>query len=404
MGWHTVKKLPRPIWGVGFVTLCLNLSSIIVFSLSPLYLTQRFGISRFSLGILEGSIEFIALGTRIIAGFICDAMVKRKPLLLIAVGLSFVSRPLFPLANNIFIVFLSRSIERVANGLQATPREALIGDFAPPKLRGSAYGLRESLGKMGSFLGAGIAMIWLLYNVDSLYEIFWFTCIPPLLGLILLILIVHDKPQLVTSSTTAKTSFKVRFKEVFSYQNITSLKQNYWIVVLISFMFMLSNYSGAFVILQGKHVTQLDIIAPLSMVLQNGMAMMTALPIGRLFDRYSHTLILGIGFCIVIVANIVFIMATNMAMVLLGAGLWGIQLAMTQSLLVAKIAINSQEKNRGTAFALYYLAIGIAFLIANSVMGKISDSFSLGWGFGYSLTIAVIALGMLPLLKLTKSE
>lgn len=387
------RELPATIWGVGLVTLCLNLSSIIVISLSPLYLTQVFGLSCLGLGLIEGAMEFIALTTRIFAGFLCDALAKRKPLLMMAVGLVTLARPIFPLAGDVTWIFFSRSLERIGNGLQATPREALIGDFAPQHLKGSAYGLRETLGKLGSFLGAILAMIWLTDRVDSYTPIFWFTAIPPVLALLVVMFFVQDKQSQVTRS------FKEGLFSVFSKSNFQSLSGQYWCVIIISFLFMLSNYSGAFMILQGKRVTGLDTIAPLTMIVQNSMAMLVAYPLGRLFDRHSHRLILGAGFATVILSNLFLAHATSMTHILLGAGLWGVQMAMTQSILVALVALNCQRQNRGTAFAIYYFFIGTAFFASNYIIGLLNDNFSALHGFYYSIVVAGVAFFFLPLLK-----
>lgn len=52
-------KIPYMIWIIGISTMLVNLSSIMVFSLTPIYLTQVFGMTTFHLGILEGIVEFI---------------------------------------------------------------------------------------------------------------------------------------------------------------------------------------------------------------------------------------------------------------------------------------------------------------------------------------------------------
>lgn len=390
---HHPRQIPATIWGVGLVTMCLTLSSVIVISLSPLYLTQVFGLSCLGLGLIEGAMEFIALTTRIFAGFVCDALAKRKPLLLMAVGLVTVARPIFPMAGDVTFIFLSRSLERIGNGLQATPRDALIGDFAPAHMRGAAYGLRETLGKLGAFLGALLAMFWLSTNVESYTPIFWFTAIPPFIALLLVWFMVKDKEAHHTRS------FKEGLKTVFSKANFKSLKNQYWCVIVISFLFMLSNYSGAFMILQGKKITGQDSIAPLTMIVQNSLAMLVAYPLGRLFDRYSHRVILGCGFGIVILSNLFLAHGTSLVHILIGAGLWGIQMAMTQSLLVALVAINCVRENRGTAFAIYYLFIGTAFFFSNYIIGYLTDTYSSTHGFYYSILVAGVAFFFLPLLE-----
>lgn len=51
-----LTQVPATVWILGTMSLLLNVSSIMIFSLSPLYLTQVFGLTTLSLGMLEGAI------------------------------------------------------------------------------------------------------------------------------------------------------------------------------------------------------------------------------------------------------------------------------------------------------------------------------------------------------------
>jgi MFS family permease len=389
---NVLFSLPFTIWGVGLVVLLINFSTIIIYSLLPFYLIDVFHISCSGLGQLEGVVEFLALTTRIFAGILSDIMHRRKPLLLAAVALIAIARPIFPLAPNMIWILVSRLFDRIGNGLQATPREALIGDYAPPGKKGTCYGLRESLGKVGSFLGAGLTLIWLSMHFSSYENVFWVASITPLLAVLLVILFIKDLPSLIRTPTHKRTT-------IFAWENVTRLSQNYWFTIILSFLFMLTNYSGAFLILQGKQVTGSETIAPLAMIVQNFAAMLVAYPMGRLFDRYNHRLILGAGFIVVIISNMCLAFAMNAWFILLGAFFWGIQFAWTQSLFVAKVASYSNKDNRGTAFAIYYLFVGLGYLICNTVFGKLTDLYSLQYGFFFSSAVAAIAFFFLPLIK-----
>lgn len=388
---NVLFSLPPMIWRVGLVVLIINFSTIIIYSLLPKYLTQVFHISCTSLGLLDAVVELIALTTRVFAGVLSDLMHRRKPLLLIAVSLVAVARPIFPLAPNMIWILVSRITDRIGNGLQATPREALIGDYAPPAMRGTSYGLRESLGKVGSFLGAGFALIWLGMHFSS-QGIFWVASITPLFAVAIVIFYIKDLPSLVPTHLTKRTT-------IFAWKNVKQLSQDYWCTIFISFLFMLTNYSMSFLILQGDRVTGLENIGPLCMLVQNTAAMLVAYPIGRLFDQYNHRLILGAGFGVIILANMCLAFAPNVWFIALGAAFWGVQFAWSQSLLVAKVASYSNKDNRGTAFAIYYLSIGVGYFICNTVFGKLSDLYSLQYGFFFSAAVAALAFFFLPLIK-----
>lgn len=413
-------SLPQSIWGIGIVTLLMNLSTVIIFSLSPMYLTAVLGVSTLSLGIFEGVVEAVAWFTRIFSGFISDYLRKRRPLLFIAYGLAALSRPIFALAPSFVWIFIARSVDRLGNGLQATPREALVGDTAPEGTKGACYGLRQTLGVTGSLIGALGVIYWIQENGVNYQTIFWMASIPPVLAVLTLGFFVKEpKPKMAKTSEGAST------KEIaarrFSWRDLKTLKKEYWLVVGVASLFMLSNYSGAFMILQAKSVTNKITAAPLVMIFQNLASMLAAYPIGRLSDRFDRRKLLAIGFLTVIVSNLFLGFAPSQLFILIGASLWGMQLGITQSLLVAKVADTTTPWIRGTAFGIYYVSIALSLLLTNTITGHVfgleaplkallessSFPFFASWqditgpqaAFLLSSLFAVIALLCLPVLK-----
>jgi MFS family permease len=386
-----IRTIPRTIWAIGLVTLLMNLSSIVVFSLSPIYLTAVLGVTNFGIGIFEGAVEALSWFTRIFSGVISDYWRKRKPLLFMASTFAALSRPIFAWAPSVGWVFFARSIDRIGNGLQATPREALVGDHAPKDLKGTCYGLRQTLSVIGSFIGAIGVYYWVQDKSIDYRTIFWGASVPPIIALIILFFMVKDSPQ----ETLPKT--KQKFKDTL--QHIKDLKPSFWRVLMVAFIFMLSNYSGAFMILQAKHVTQSLTIAPQTMIFQNLATMLAAFPIGRLSDRMDRRILLGIGFIIAIVSNLLLGFAEDQVMILLGATLWGAQLGVTQSLFVTKVADHTSPDVRGTAFGIYYVSIGLSLFLSNSQVGWLTDTFEPVYGFMASSVYAFIALLCLPLIK-----
>lgn len=391
--------LPKNIWAIGLMSLCINLSSVIIFSLSPLYLTKVLGVTTLGLGFIEGIVEFISWLTRIFAGIISDIFRKRKPLLVVSVILSCLARPIFAFASSIPGIFIARVLDRLANGLQASPREALVGDSTPPQKRGASYGLRQSLGLVGSALGAILTMFWLLYFGDQFSQIFWFAAVPPVIALIVVLGSIKEK-----ESSLSKEEAALRKEQRFQLHHMRFLPASYWRLLLVSFLFMLSGYSGSFMIIRGECITHSTSIAPAIMIVQNVCAMLIAYPMGRMFDRFKHQKLLIFGFLMVGVANTVLAFAQSGTMILLGAGLWGIQLASNQSLLTAKIAQYSTPLNRGTAFGFFYITSGTAIFLANAIVGKISKEYTLEMAFHYSTVMAVLAILSLFLLRDKKKK
>jgi MFS family permease len=75
------------------------------------------------------------------------------------------------------------------------------------------------------------------------------------------------------------------------------------------------------------------------------------------------------GFAVLIVADIVLAAAPNLWMVMLGVGLWGLHMGMTQGLLAALVAETTPPAFRGTAFGMFHLVTGLAMLAASVIAG-----------------------------------
>ena len=82
---------------------------------------------------------------------------------------------------------------------------------------------------------------------------------------------------------------------------------------------------------------------------------------------------------------------------LVGAGLWGLHMGLTQGLFSAMIADAAPPELRGTAFGLFHLGTGVAVLIASVLAGLLWENFgspaTFLCGAGLSgLTLAGLAL------------
>ncbi|MGI4850989.1 MAG: MFS transporter [Janthinobacterium lividum] len=397
------QKIPASVWGIGFATLFVNLSSIVIISLWPIYMTEVYGLATLKLGVLEGFVEFSSWFTRIFAGVISDYLRKRKPLLLIAYVLMTFSRLIFAFAPNLFWIYGGRLTDRIANGLQATPREALIGDVAPPELKGTCYGLRQTLSVAGSLVGA-MATIYIMPLIHNDYQLmFLLTAIPAVLSIIIIGFFVKDKASveiLSKKSFTGTESLILPKKSIwYQLQNTKKLKKPFWLVVMVTAIFMVANYSVTFSILQAKKVGFETANIPMILILQNLFTMFSAFPMGYLADKIDRRYLLAIGFLITIVSNLFYGFATTTMFILIGAALWGIQIGITQSLLLTKIADTTSDDLRGTGFGIFYLCNGIALFLSNSLTGWLFQEQGPFWAFMCSNVMVALALVLLPLLK-----
>src|ERR1041385_9257586 len=143
------REIPGSVWALGLVSMFMDISSEMIHALLPLYLVTVLGASALTVGIIEGIAEATASITKIFSGALSDYLGRRKVLAALGYGLAAITKPVFPLAASIGWLTAARFVDRVGKGIRGSPRDALIADLTTNDLRGSAYGLRQSLDTAG---------------------------------------------------------------------------------------------------------------------------------------------------------------------------------------------------------------------------------------------------------------
>lgn len=358
-------SIPLGVWGLGLSSFLMKTSSVIIFSLTPLFMSHVLGASTFIIGIAEGVVEAFSLLTRVFAGVISDIFHKRKAIIIWGYIFATISRPIMGIATRIEWILLGRCLDRIGNGLDASPRDALVGDLAPPSIKGACYGLRESLSRGGSLAGSLLAIFLLWLTANNYQQVFWIATLPTLLGLFVLIALVHDPVKQTTQKKQARSPIK--------FEDIKHLPKSYWYVVLLSGSFMLSLFSGAFFILRAEQQGITPFLIPLVMVIQNVATTITAYPIGVISDKIERRWMMAIGIALLVFADVILSFANSLPFVFAGIFIWGVQLGVTQSMLVTILADHCPENLRGTGFGIFHLLNGVSLIIANSLAGYLWD-------------------------------
>ena len=356
----TKKRLPLAIWTLGFVSLLMDVSSELVHSLLPIFMVTTLGASTLSLGFLEGLAEGTAAISKMFSGIISDWLGKRKAMAVLGYGLSAITKPFFPMAHSVEWVFTARIIDRVGKGIRGAPRDALIGEITPPELRGAAYGLRQSLDTVGAFVGPSAAILLMILFAGDIRSVFWFATLPAFLCVALLIFGVQE-PERKKIGNGAK--FAINKNE------LKNLGPAYWNIVLIGCVLTLARFSEAFLILRAQSVGISSDWVPSVMVVMSVVYALAAYPAGILSDRMDRRFILMIGTGILIIADLVLAFAPSIWGVMVGIGLWGLHMGLSQGLISTLIADTTPDAWRGTAFGTFNFISGFVLLAASALAG-----------------------------------
>jgi MFS family permease len=371
--------IPGGVWTLGFVSLLMDSSSELIHSLLPLYMAGALGASVLVIGLIEGVAESLALICKMFSGYLSDLTRRRKPLVLAGYGLAAASKLVFPLATSIEWVMAARFVDRVGKGIRGAPRDALIADLTPRDVRGAAFGLRQSLDTVGAIAGPLLAVGAIAWFAGNFRAAFWIAVIPAALCVLLIVFGV-DEPARVERAPGKR----------IAWRDVSRLDRRFALVTVVAAVLTLARFSEAFLVLRAHDVGMSNLQAPWVMVVMSLVYAILAYPAGNAADRgHARGLLLG-GFAALIVSDLVLARAATPAGALVGAGLWGLHMALTQGLLAALVSATAPADLRGTAFGVFNLACGVALLIASAVAGALWDA--LGPAFTFYAGAAFTAL------------
>jgi MFS family permease len=429
--------IPRVIWILGASMFFINISNVTIISLSSVYMTT-IGISVFWIGLLEGVIEAISFFMKLFSGVISDYLKKRKSIIMIGYGLTITSMFLTSLSVGYGSIFVARLIGRSGNGIQATPRDAMVGDVAPAHKRGSSYGLMRSLGVLGSIIGSGLSIVAMWYTANNFTEVFYLATIPSIIAFVLLGWFVKEpkiknkktregevwfveSPNITKTTVSGEDVYK--FSGKFVYQNsvnlipskdietrktiklsdLNGLGKKFWYLMGIVSIFMLDQFSSQWTTLVAYQKFNLPVqyVPLISMVFCISYCL-SSYPVGLLSDKIGRFKILMAGITVLMIADLVIASATSLPMLFVGIFMLGCQTGIAQNTFASLIADYVPKDILGTAFGIYYLFSGLATICAGIFGGVIAEVYGINHIFIISFFLSAVSLWLVCLFQRVK--
>ncbi len=147
---------------LGLVSFFADVSSEMLYPLTPIFLTAVLGAPVFTLGLIEGAAEGTASLMRVVAGRLSDLSGRRRPYVLTGYTLSAIAKPLISVAVAWSQVLFARVLDRFGKGLRTSPRDALLADVVNPAYRGQAFGWHRAMDTLGAVIGPLLTLLILL--------------------------------------------------------------------------------------------------------------------------------------------------------------------------------------------------------------------------------------------------
>jgi len=388
----STSRLPRVVWLLGLVSLCMDLSSEMIHALLPVFLVSTLGASTLTLGLIEGLAEGTALIAKVFSGVLSDRIGLRKPLVVLGYGMAALTKPLFPLANSAGWVLGARLMDRIGKGIRGAPRDALVADITPSDIRGAAYGLRQALDTAGALLGPLAAIALMAIFNDNIRAVFWVAVIPAAAAVAMLVFGVQEPAQHTLPLPPGEgrgeggsprnnapspcplpggEGSKTAEQNLPHWRDWRTLGAAFWAVAAIGAAFSLARLSEAFLVLRA-HDAGLSLgWTPLALATMNVTYVGSVYPVGRLSDRIGRTSLLMVGIAVLIAADLVLAFGASIAVILFGVALWGLHMGLTHGLMAAMVADTAPADLRGTAFGVFNFICGFATLAASLLAGAL---------------------------------
>ncbi len=391
--------IPLNVWVLGSMMMLANISFVMVYSYSGLYL-KKIGVPKTLIGTLEGLAEAASYLTKLMSGVISDFLKNRKIVMLFGYVLMVSARPVLAIATSFWPVFASRVMERLGNGIQATPRDAMVADVAPNGKIGTCYGVKRSLATVGSSLGGVLGLYVMYWTHNNYQELFWLACIPAFLAFSLLVFVVKEPKKSTHSAVSSEVPLPPQKKKhPISFSNFKLLGQSFWLLMLVVAIFMLARMGETFLILHAHdNLGMPEGSAAKVMIIFNIFYSLSAISSGVLSDRMNRYWFLGIGISFLVMADMMLATASSMTGFWIGVMFWGVQMGVTQNVFTSLIAETVPENLRGTGFGIYYIVCAFSAFFCDQAAGIIADVSSESTAFMASGLVAATSMVVLFLI------
>jgi MFS family permease len=364
---------------LGFVSLLADITYEGARSIQGQYLAVL-GASGAAVGIIAGFGECVGYGFRLFSGYMSDKTGKHWFYTYLGYSMNLIVIPLLALTSSWPMAAVLLVLERFGKAIRTPPRDAMLSYATDQTGRGTGFGIHEAMDRTGAVLGPLFIALILLHQNG--YRIaFALLAVPAALSLLMLSRAKRFSPD------------PKEFAIPLLTPSVKGFSHRFWLTI-VALCFV-----GAGTVdfsLMGFHLQRTGSLSVIMIPLLFASAMtingLSALFVGRMYDRWGIPVLLaalGLG---VLATPLVFLGETMMAFI--GSLLWGMSLATQNAIGKALIADLVPVDRRGAAYGIFYIAFGVFWFLGSALMGILYD-LSLGSMIAFSVVTQIIALPIL---------
>ena len=351
-----------------------------------------YGASAALVGAITGFGEAVALVFRLVTGRWSDRSGRHWAISIAGYAITVVSVPLLGVGGPLALACVLVVGERFGKAVRTPARDTMLASASVDLGRGRAFAVHEALDQSGAMVGP-LVVAAVLATGQGYRTGFAVLAVPGAAALAVLAYLRRRVPAPGAYDPAARPS---QTRPV----SLRGFSRRYWQYATFSAA-TLAGFSTFAVLayhLEHRHVVSQPVI-PVLYALAMGAAAVAALLSGRVYDRFG---LRGLLVLPVLGAAVPFLsFSTSVALVWVGALLWGVVMGVHESTMRAAVADLVPADRRGVGYGTFTAVYGLAWLAGSALIGVFYD---ISVDDAIIFTVAVQAVAVLAFLPLWRAE
>ena len=341
-------------------------------------------------GLVSGLGEFLGYALRLLAGYIADRTRAYWWVTFVGYGL-LISIPLLALANRWELAALLLILERVGKAVRSPARDTILSHATQQTGRGWGFALHEALDQVGAIIGPLVfsAVFLLGGSYRQGFSLLWISVFLTL-GALFVARMRVPSPERLEAPSMEKPQ---------ALPGTRGLPRVFWLYALFTFL-SVAGFAN-FQIISYHLVTRKIVPAaqiPVFYAVAMGVDALMALVIGKAYDKVGLVALLLIPVATIPIPFLAF--SSSYALAWAAVILWGIVMAVHETIMRAAIADITPMARRGTAYGIFNTAYGASWFVGSTLMGMLYERA----GIYLALFVVLAEVLSLPVFLLVRKE
>lgn len=327
-----------------------------------------FGASAAAVGLVTGAGEAVALLFRLVSGPLTDRTRRPWPITIAGYAITMVAVPLLAVGQLLWQVVILVIGERFGKAVRSPAKGTMLAAASSSIGRGRAFAIQEALDQAGAVVGPLVVAAMIAISGYRLG--FAVLAIPAAASLVVLAVLRLRAPHPEAYETV--TADGQETKNVGEQGGRPQLSARFWGYSAFTALTMLGYATFAVLAfhLQVRHVVPTYEI-PIIYAAAMGVDAVAALGSGWIYDRVGLRGLVVLPMLAAIVPVLSF--STDVALVWVGALVWGAAMGVHESTMKAAVADLVPPSRRGSGYGIFAAVYGVAWLAGSAAIGALYD-------------------------------